>query len=104
MRGSNSDGEGHAWVCDGYKNIRNLCVATIIKRPNDPRFKVVKMSPNGFMEYELFLDGYPSTAGEYFHMNFGWGGQSDGWYNECTHMSNSRYEFRKDNIMLTIKR
>lgn len=37
-------------------------------------------------------------------MNFGWGGQSDGWYNERTHMSNYRYEFRKDNIMLTIKR
>ncbi len=72
---------GHAWVCDGYKNVRDVVIATLIKKPNDPRFKRVNMSPNGFMIYEATaLKKKTSEAGEYFHMNFGWGGGSNGWY------------------------
>ena len=80
IRGQNSE-DGHAWVCDGYKWIRDLVIVTLIKKPNDPRFKIVPTSPNGFMIYDATgLKKKYSDAGEYFHMNFGWGGGSDGWY------------------------
>ncbi len=80
IQGKNNE-DGHAWVCDGYKWIRDMVIATLIKKPNDPRFKIVPTSPNGFMVYDATgLKKKNTEAGEYFHMNFGWGGLSDGWY------------------------
>lgn len=80
IQGKNNE-DGHAWVCDGYKRIRDMVIATLIKKPNDPRFKIVNTSPNGFMIYDATgLKKKDSEAGEYFHMNFGWGDNSDGWY------------------------
>lgn len=73
--------KGHAWVCDGYKQTKDVVIATLIKKPKDPRFKIVPMSPNGFMIYEApALKKKDSEAGEYFHMNFGNNGQYDGWF------------------------
>lgn len=80
MRGEDGS-DGHAWVCDGYKYIRDMGMATLIPNPKDPRFRLEEKSPNGYMAYGLYINQISANAGEYFHMNFGWGGGSDGWYN-----------------------
>lgn len=42
IQGINSSGKGHAWVCDGYRNIQSISIATFIPNPNDPRFELKK--------------------------------------------------------------
>ena len=103
IRGINSEGKGHAWVCDGYKWIRDLVIATLIKNPNDPRFKIVPRSPNGFMIYDATgLKKKESEDGEYFHMNFGLSDGTDGWYYGFKHnISDSYINGQK---ILTIKK
>lgn len=102
MQGDNGV-KGHAWVCDGYRCIKDVVISTLIKKPNDPRFKMVDMSPNGFMIYEANgLKKKTSEAGEYFHMNFGWGGGSDGWYYGFKNNIPSNYI--KNQKILTIKK
>jgi hypothetical protein len=103
IRGKNSEGKGHAWVCDGYKWIRDMVIATLIKKPNDPRFKIVPMSPNDFMIYDATgLKKKDSDDGEYFHMNFGWGGESDAWYYSFKYAIPNNYI--NDQKILTVKK
>ena len=103
IRGENSEGTGHAWVCDGYKWIRDLVIVTLIKKPNDPRFKIVPMSPNGFMIYDATgLKNKDSDAGEYFHMNFGLRDGTDSWYYGFKH--NITDSYINDQKILTIKK
>lgn len=95
--------KGHAWVCDGYKNTKEVVIATLIKKPNDPRFKIVPMSPNGFMIYEATaLKRKDSEAGEYFHMNFGNDGQSDGWYKGFNYCIPDNYVYNQR--IITVKK
>lgn len=75
---------GHAWVCDGYKNVKYDAIATFIPNPSDNRFRLEEKSNYGFVACGVTL--YPNNTiegksyGEYFHMNMGWGGSSNGWY------------------------
>lgn len=95
--------KGHAWVCDGYRNVEDVVIATLIKKPKDPRFKIVPMSPNGFMIYEATaLKKKESEAGEYFHMNFGWGGLSDGWYYGFNYRIPNNYIYNQK--IITVKK
>ncbi len=95
--------DGHAWVCDGYKNTEEFVIATLIKKPNDPRFKIVPKSPNGFMIYQATaLKKKDSEAGEYFHMNFGNEGQSDGWYRGFNYRILDNYI--KNQVIVTVKK
>jgi len=64
IRGKDNDGKGHAWVLDGYKEI--------------------------YDEYERVCDGgFEGTLSgtvyrnysAYNHMNFGWAGANNGWFN-----------------------
>ncbi len=103
IRGTNSEGKGHAWVCDGYKWVRDMVIATLIKKPNDPRFKIVPTSPNGFMIYDATgLKKKESDAGEYFHMNFGLRDGTDSWYYGFKHNIKDSY-INKQKI-LTVKK
>ncbi len=102
MQGDNGD-KGHAWVCDGYRYTEDVVIATLIKKPNDPRFKIVPMSPNGFMIYEASaLKKKDSEAGEYFHMNFGNDGQSDGWYKGFNYCIPDNYVYNQR--IITVKK
>lgn len=66
------------------------------------RFKIATMSPNGFMIYEAnSLKSNTSDAGEYFHMNFGWGGGSDGWYSSYKYKIPNNYIYKQK--VLTVK-
>ena len=63
-----------------------------LRTPNDPKFKIVPRSPNGFMIYDATgLKKKDSDAGEYFHMNFGLRDGSDGWYYGFKHNIKDSY-------------
>lgn len=47
------------------------------------------------------LKSNTSDAGEYFHMNFGWGGGSDGWYSSYKYKIPNNYIYKQK--VLTVK-
>lgn len=108
IRGNNSDGEGHAWVCDGYMNKKYDAITTYLPNKSDPRFKREPTSPQGFAAYELSI--YPISSldgghyGEFFHMNLGWGGSYNGWYRTATYIPSLNSSFVFNQKVLTIKR
>ncbi len=84
MRGDSiSKNVGHAWVCDGYQKQVKKAIVSFIghpgilldQDPGDPYYdyaiKYVGENPSD--------DAYASYT-DCFHMNLGWGGESDGWY------------------------
>ena len=58
LRGENSSGVGHAWVCDGYLIEKHITIH----------------NPGTIYEYETY------TYTHYLGMNWGWYGSSNGWY------------------------
>lgn len=103
LRGGRTDGVGHAWVCDGYKNTEAKSIATFLPNPKDPRFRAEEKTPNGFIEYGINLQSTAALIGQYFHMNLGWNGDSNGWYNYATYNPNSDKNFPIGQIMLTVE-
>lgn len=102
IRGANSKA-GHAWVCDGYRNTESKSVATFIPNPNDPKFKFEEKTPNGFVDYSLHLQNTDSSIGKFFHMNLGWGGDSNGWYSYTTYIYENDKNFPNNQIMITVE-
>jgi uncharacterized repeat protein (TIGR02543 family) len=56
--------------------------------------------PVGLVGHEVVGDGWAETKGKrYVHLNFGWGGQSDGWYNLAESADGMAFEdFRVDHF------
>lgn len=52
----------------------------------------------------LYLNAYPSDAGEYLHVNLGWGGDSDGWYYRYVYVSDTPEHYKNKQLMLTVKK
>lgn len=108
MSGRNSDGDGHAWVCDGYMDKKYDAITTYLPNKSDPRFKREPTSPQGFAAYELSI--YPISSldggqyGEFFHMNFGWGGYCDGWCRANAHVWSIDKPYTRNQKVLTIKK
>lgn len=77
MRGDDTSG-GHAWVNDGYKRTKYIIIH----------------NPGTVYEYETY-----TISGFYFHMNWGWNGDSTGWflYNDFTP---GLYDFTNNNKMI----
>jgi len=73
MRGDDGGATGHAWVCDGYKR------TVIISIHN----------PGTYYEYETSVISNPL-----YHMNWGWGGFYNGWFNyfDLDPQSNGGYD------------
>lgn len=85
MSGRNSStGNEHAWICDGYQKQLKTAIVSFIPRPGlildieeddgiffDYAFKYVGLNPS--------YDAYAAYT-DYFHMNLGNNGTSDGWY------------------------
>ena len=75
LRGVTSDDEGHVWICDGLRYQvfggveYNLYVLDHLKYPN---FDYVNIKTE--------LDDTYKSPVPYCHMNWGWGGDYDGWY------------------------
>ena len=102
IQGANSEA-GHAWVCDGYRNTESKSVATFIPNPNDHRFRCEEKTPNGFVDYALHLQNTAPSIGKFFHMNLGWGGDSNGWYNYTTYIYENDKNFPNNQIMITVE-
>ena len=68
---SNTDPTGHAWVCDGYGPFYSERVYTLyVANYNTP----AQLIPIAY-EYDNYTE-----YGTFYHMNWGWGGVSDGWF------------------------
>lgn len=98
LKGFNSFGEGHAWVCDGYMNRRYDASISFIPSPNDPRFRFDIVPGNIFLDYDSrayessWLE--PFLYGEFFHMNMGWGDDNTSWYRDVISIpGNSRISY-----------
>lgn len=100
MRGTNNGTkDGHAWVCDGFE--RNDTYKTFDIMILD-RFSSDPIPP-----YErLYYGRTNSTYSTYFHMNWGWGGNKDGYFYEES-VNPSGYNFsidRKDIVDISPSR
>lgn len=75
LRGVTADNKGHVWICDGLRYQvfggveYNLYVLDHLKYPN---FDYVNIKTE--------LDDTYKSPVPYCHMNWGWGGDYDGWY------------------------
>ncbi len=76
MRGD-QNGNGHAWVCDGY--IETVCYSGYLKLmtledcPED-------YEPQTFINPYTYNDTSKPSVFVYYHMNWGWYGDSNGYY------------------------
>ena len=90
MRGSNSDSSGHAWVCDGYKTEYYGVDYVLIVFPSSV-----------YLFNEQEGSHHVNTVSyNYCHMNWGWGGSSNGWYLDN---SLTDYQYKRQDIILIHK-
>lgn len=108
IRGENSNrGKGHAWVCEGYKNIRYEGIISMII---DRRFGEPSTGDSPYFDY--VFSAYPPSSldqrlyGEFYYMNMGWqGGTNNGWYRANSYNpSEPANSYLKDQKMITIKK
>lgn len=107
IQGENSQTDkGHAWVCEGYKNIKYEGVISMIIAP---RFG--EPSVEGSLYFDYVFSAYPPSSldqklyGEFYYMNMGWGGTNDGWYRANSYKpSEPEKSYLKNQKMITIKR
>lgn len=82
MRGENtSTGKGHAWISEGYLNKKYQAVISMIDARGDG---------TPYFDYPLSVNPINDDQyGEFFYMNFGWGGDNDGWYRSNAYNPNA---------------
>lgn len=96
MRGANANGAGHAWVCDGVKNVTNTVYYFV---------EYLVYNGNGTYSYSnkgQTSPAYPGGGGMYgtlyLHMNWGWNAY-DGWFvSDNISSQNGNYNVRRRNI------
>jgi hypothetical protein len=71
MRGKDSNGSGHAWVCSGYKS------------ESTTKEFYLAFVPNGPIQYDTFGPYSSTNTVHYFYHLWGWsGGSGNGWFIE----------------------
>lgn len=106
IRGENYLGDnGHAWVCEGYQNIRYEGVISMIA---DSKYGPTRANAS-YTDYSFFV--YPPSSldqdlyGEFYYMNMGWGGINNGWYRANSYKpSDPENSFIKDQKIITVKK
>ncbi|MDR2910311.1 MAG: C10 family peptidase, partial [Bacteroidales bacterium] len=91
---------GHAWVCDGVK----------VEEDRDEYFVEFSVN-NSYGSYSSYSPSYPGVAVkryDYYHMNWGWSGDGDGWFAAnniafTTKIDNifRNYIYSRENIYIT---
>ena len=107
IRGENSDtGKGHAWVCEGYKNVAYQGVISMLA---SDKYSLVSVTSTTYSDYPVTV--YPPSTlangnyGEYFYMNMGWGGENNGWYRSNTYnASDSEHSYTTDQKIITVEK
>lgn len=85
--------DGHAWVMDGYISYKYLQEAYYYEKYCPDEIPFSGASVNSFSESQ-WQSVYSHYAGYtkrwitslFYHMNWGWGGSSDGWYDSTFYM------------------
>ncbi len=86
MHGQSSS-SGHAWVCDGSTSYNSYRI-----------YKLMTISIFGELEYVENTNYRSSTMNHnYFHMNWGWDGDYNGWYTDNSSMEG--YDNSRGNII-----
>lgn len=84
--GSTNSGTGHAYIVDGYreveKSVAGYCDSAYYiiegEKYTIPIEQYIEL-PINWADFDLFT-GITNTFEEAYHINWGWGGASDGWY------------------------
>ena len=91
MEGDKSDGTGHAWVCDGVKGYTfvrayELKILSVVEPP---------------LHFESILPEYIEEVGStsHLHMNWGWGGDYNGWYLDDLQHYDQNYSIKRKDII-----
>ena len=98
MRGENtSTDKGHAWICEGYLNKKYQAVISMIDARGDG---------TPYFDYPLSVNPVNDDQyGEFFYMNFGWGGQNDGWYRSNAYNPHApNYSFTYNQKLLLVRK
>lgn len=79
----------HSWVCSGYQSM---------SRSKEYFLYVISVVPPLQFEYTGLSHYVSSSSGAYYYMNWGWGGQYNGWFfNTNVNPGNNNYiNYRKD--------
>ena len=92
---SSSGSNGHTWVIDGCKDYSIRYTSTVAYHCIHPDQLVSYPSDSKVLSYDEMMSMYPDASGGVYilsntvtydnqqslHMNWGWGGSNDGWYN-----------------------
>lgn len=90
--GQTTNGEGHFWLVDGY---------TYIEYGYSGKSAICKNMDTGeWIDYNqwIYLPWTPFDPANTFHINWGWGGSSDGWYNSFYGLDYSTNQYSYVNI------
>ncbi|MDE5678145.1 C10 family peptidase [Phocaeicola sp.] len=108
IRGHNPQTDkGHAWVCEGYKNIKYEGVISMII---DSKYGEPSVPGSPYFDY--VFSAYPSSSldqdlyGEFFYMNMGrYAGDNNGWYRANSYNPNRPdISYLEDQKIITVKR
>lgn len=86
---------GHAWVCDGLnQNISEYDLyAEYVNNGNYDNLGLSLIDNP---------DGFGGTSYTYFHMNWGWYGQHNGWFIDATPESGTSYNYDRENLYISV--
>ena len=106
IRGERKNKEGHAWVCEGYKNVKYEGVVSMVI---DPKWGFPDEPGSPYYDYRVNV--YPPSSmdqnqyGEFYYMNLGWGGANNGWYRANTYYAPKPDSlFMYDQKLITVKK
>jgi hypothetical protein len=89
--------KGHAWIIDGYKTCKvirqNYYYISDTTLTEDVLRKIKKEHCNGYDEWQM-----PDIV--QYHMNWGWNGFYDGWYNHDSWMPDIQLEYNWNQLLL----
>ncbi|MEG0037812.1 MAG: C10 family peptidase [Bacteroides sp.] len=84
--------DGHAWIIDGHFSFRYYCTMSVIKY-------ILDDSATNWVEWGRDDVSYWSDA-TYYHINWGWGGNSDGYYTTVNYAYNNKDYYKYDKRMI----
>lgn len=92
--------KGHAWVCDGAEEYGNSCsyfVEYLVNRSTNPSY-----SSCGFPNY-LAPTTNSGSGHIYFHMNWGWYGENNGWFSgdSAKATDDRNYQYNRENLYVS---
>lgn len=85
--------DGHAWIVDGHFSFRYYCTMSVTEY-------ILDDSGTRWIQWDGYKKSYWSDA-TYYHINWGWGGYSDGYYTTVNdpYKTGNHYQYKKRMIV-----